>query len=170
MMLRFLGALLVLGAGGAVGFSIAAQERREQRQLEDFARSLDMMGQELRCNLTPLDNLLQLAAAQTGGMVANIYHAAAQALQRQAGPDVQACMAAALESCPEAPKQLRELFEHLGRTLGKFDLPGQLAGLRHVHQQCMRRLDALRHGQAERHRSYRILGLCAGGALAILLI
>lgn len=170
MMLRFIGAVLVLAAGGAVGFSIAAQERREQRQLEDFARSLEMMGQELRCNLTTVDHLLLLAAAQTGGTVARIYHAAALALQQQAGPDVQTCMSAALKSSPEAPNQLRELFVYLGSTLGKFDLPGQLAGLRHVHQQCTRRLEALRQGQAERHRSYRILGLCAGGALAILLI
>lgn len=170
MMLRWIGAVLVLCAGGAAGFSVAAQERLLQNQLEDFCRTLELMCQELRCNLTTVDTLLLLSAAQSRGVTAQIYRETAHALQRQAGPDVNACMSIALEACPEAPEQLRELFGHLGRNLGRFDLQGQLAGIRHVHQLCHRRLQTFRSGQQERHRSYRILGLCAGGALAILLI
>ena len=58
----------------------------------------------------------------------------------------------------------------LGSSLGRFDLAGQLKGLSAVKGQCALELQELRTDREPRLRSYRVLGLCAGAALVILLI
>ena len=58
----------------------------------------------------------------------------------------------------------------LGKTLGRFDLQGQLSGIASVKQLCKRDLDGLQNNQELRLRSYRTLGICAGVALVILFI
>ena len=68
---------------------------------------------------------------------------------------------------PEAAKRNLLL---LGKTLGRFDLTGQLSGIESVIQLCRRDLDGLLSNQDVRLRSYRTLGICAGIALVILFI
>jgi stage III sporulation protein AB len=58
----------------------------------------------------------------------------------------------------------------LGKSLGKFDLSGQLAGIDLVREGCKENLDRISKDRQERLRSYRTLGICAGIAIAILLI
>ena len=58
----------------------------------------------------------------------------------------------------------------LGRTLGRFDLDGQLIGLENARRDCRRAVDALSENRDNRLRCYQTLGLCAGAALAILFI
>ena len=70
----------------------------------------------------------------------------------------------------EIPKLTRESLELLGRSLGRFDLEGQLRGLESVRQVCRHGLETLAQNSAIRNRSYQTLGLCAGAALAILFI
>ena len=65
---------------------------------------------------------------------------------------------------------VKELLMSLGQSLGRFDLEGQLKGLAFVQEQCRNTLICLKSEQATRNRSFRVLGLCAGIALAILLI
>ena len=58
----------------------------------------------------------------------------------------------------------------LGKSIGRFDMDGQIKGLEAVRQDCRRRLDELSKDRDTRLRSYQTLGLCAGAALAILFI
>ena len=58
----------------------------------------------------------------------------------------------------------------LGRSLGRFDLSGQLKGLTSLRERCSREMQELHLDRDNRLRSYRVLGLCAGGALVILLV
>ena len=68
------------------------------------------------------------------------------------------------------PDSLREELKLMGKTLGRFDLDGQLRGLESVKDDCIRALEKLSDNRDVRLRSYETLGLCAGAALAILLI
>jgi len=54
--------------------------------------------------------------------------------------------------------------------LGRFDLPGQLEGIQAVRKRCEESLESIRKNRNERLRSYQTLGVCAGAALAIILI
>ena len=58
----------------------------------------------------------------------------------------------------------------LGRSLDRFDLAGQLKGIAATRSACRREVGALLENRDLRLRSYKTLGLCAGAALAVLLI
>ena len=79
-------------------------------------------------------------------------------------------MQAALSSVEDIPKHTREALADMGKTLGRFDLSGQLKGLEQVRASCRAELESLRSNREPQLRSYQTLGLCAGAALAILLV
>lgn len=170
MNLRLLGAALVVTGCGAVGFSIAAGYRREERALQALLFALEHMICELRYRMTALPELCAGAGKQAGGLVGGVLVRLSQLLAQQAFPDPDGCMEAALENCPKLPQTVRRNLELLGNRLGRFDAVGQLQGLESVKELVQRDLTGLRSGLDGKLRACRTLGLCAGVALAILLI
>ena len=79
-------------------------------------------------------------------------------------------MYAAIQRSGEMPARVRRLLVQLGQTLGRFDLSGQLQGIRAVQKRCEETLEMIRKNRDERLRSYQTLGVCAGAALAIILV
>ena len=53
-------------------------------------------------------------------------------LDRQINPEVSSCMYAVLAGDRSIPESLREGLQLMGKSLGKFDLEGQLRGLESV--------------------------------------
>ena len=104
-----------------------------------------------------------------GGMRA-LFHNLSCELDKQSSPDVERCMTSALQSVTNIPHRTQDLIVLLGKSLGKFDIDGQLKGFVSVREECKRNLAEMTHNRASRLRSYQTLGLCAGAALAILLI
>ena len=68
------------------------------------------------------------------------------------------------------PPSVHHNFRQLGLRMGRFDLDGQLKGLESVRSDCRTQLKALEQNRDIRLQNYQTLGLCAGAALAILLI
>ena len=91
-------------------------------------------------------------------------------MEAQNASDTATCMQTALEQNPGLSVNTRETMLHLGQSIGRFDIDGQLMGLESVRQECRRRLSALENNRDVRLRSYQTLGLCAGAALAILFV
>ncbi len=170
MPIKWIGGILVILACGGCGFSMAAGCRREERMLGSLLHVLEFMESELEYRLTPLPQLCRDAAGQTGGSLARVLEALAGELEGQISPDAGCCMAAALGQVQELPWSVRGILGDFGRSLGRFDLPGQMRELEAIRSQCQRKLEALRAGQTQRIRSYQTLGICAGIALAILLM
>ena len=79
-------------------------------------------------------------------------------------------MLAALSQVQGLPKSIYSAFILLGNTLGKFDLEGQISGIDAVRSFCEQELNSLSANKQNRIRSYETLGICAGAALAVLLI
>ena len=79
-------------------------------------------------------------------------------------------MYAAIQRSGEIPSKVRRLLVQLGHTLGRFDLTGQLQGIQAVQKRCEDTLGNIRKHRDEQLRSYQTLGICAGAALAIILI
>ena len=80
------------------------------------------------------------------------------------------CMAAAIRESGELPNRIRSILAQLGHSLGRFDLEGQIQGIRTVRRRTEESLESIRKNRDERLRSYQTLGICAGAALAIILI
>lgn len=167
---KWIGALFVFCGCGGLGFSIAAASRQEESALRQLIGALDYMECELQYHLTPLPELCRQAGRETQGTIRRILTALAQELDSQISPDVESCMRGALLSCQETPKRVRQAFEIMGSSLGRFDVDGQVRGLETVRGFCRRELDRMSQNRDSRLRSYQTLGLCAGAALAILFV
>ena len=170
MNIKCLGVILVIGSCAGFGFSAAMAYEKQEKTLYQLLRILDYMTCELQYKLLPLPELCRQASRECEGVVHRVLSALASELERQLEPDVQSCMQIVIEKIRMPSRQIRRLFLLFGRSLGKFDLAGQLRGLEEVRTACERELRPLTQQKQNAIRSYRTLGICAGIALAILLI
>ena len=169
-MIKWIGAMLVIAGCGGVGFTMAASYKREAWCLRALLRALDYMTCELQFRLTPLPELTYQAGKECGGPAGQALIQLSRELESQISPDADSCMYAALSRMEGLPDSAAEALGLLGRSLGRFDLNGQLQGLEQVRAHCRRDLQALEAGRDQRIRGYQTLGVCAGAALAILFV
>jgi len=170
MNIKLIGAVLVMLGCGGVGFSMAAAHRAEVISMRQFIRLLDYISCELQYHLTPLPQLFRQAALESSSAIRAVCIAFAQELEDQISPNVYNCMHCAIHNCGNIPASTKDSLEELGRSLGRFDIQGQLNALESVRQSSRKRLDELEENRDVRLRSYQTLGICAGAALVILLI
>lgn len=167
---KWIGAVLVIIGCGGFGFLVASASKQEEKHLRELLEAIAFMISELQYQLTPLPELLQRAADYTSGALKQVFSTLGEELSGQAAPDAESCVRSALEKCHSLPVLTGNILRFMGRSLGKFNLSGQMNGLILVKEACKENLQKLTKDRAERLRSYRTLGVCAGIALAILLI
>lgn len=169
-MLKLTGAVLILLCCGWFGYSMAAGYKKEEHTLRQLSSVLDYMECELQYRLTPLPELCGQVSALSRGVISKVFRLLQQELEDQVAPDASACMKAILLKSDGIPSLSRDILDSFGQTLGRFDLAGQLEGLREAHRSCIVKLDDLRQGRESRLRSYQTIGICAGAALVVLFI
>lgn len=170
MSCKWIGAILIIGGCGGFGLALAAGHRREEAALRQMLRMIKFMQCELRYRLTPLPELCRQAAGEATGHLRAVMQLLAVELDRKDRSDAAECMRWALTGSGDLPRTVRKLLVQLGRSIGRFDLNGQLEGLDAVRNSCAEALREMRRNRENRLRSYQTLGLCAGAALAILLL
>lgn len=170
MISKWIGAIFIIAGCGGCGFSVASASIRETRMLQGLLRTLRYMECELQYNLSPLPDLCRQAGSNAFGPVREVFVNLARELEWQIQPDVRSCMVEVVGKSHTMPGSVRKLFYQLGDSLGRFDLSGQLSELQSLQTTCERELQKVSCHQDTRMRSYRTLGLCAGIALAILLL
>lgn len=170
MSVQWMGALLIIAGCGSVGFLMAMRDKREYDGIVQLIQVIDFMVCELSYRLTPLPDLCRRVADRIRGIVGRLFLKLAEELEQQVSPDAACCMAAALAGCTDIPPKTEECLSQLGRTLGQFDLQGQLLGLQGLRESCELVRKGMEHDRPQRLRSYQTLGLCAGAAIAILFI
>lgn len=170
MWLRLVGAAATVTACSAFGFGVASDYRRRVRMLRDFLSCVQEMELQLQQSLLPLPQLTLQAAALGKGTVYSAMQALSDCLRQGTCPDVAGCMCLALEKAAVADPCIRRFLTELGRTLGRFDLPGQLRGLQSLTESAGRALARMEQEQAGAVRVYRTLGVFGGMALAVYLI
>lgn len=170
MLMKCLGAcLIILGCGG-FGIKIAASYRKEFITLKKLIAALDYMECELQYRMSALPDLCRQTAAECDGILKQIFAAMAIELEDQISPDAQRCMKSVLARTKDVPAQTAECLLQLGNYIGRFDLQGQLKGLESARQECRVKLNKMTGNADIRMRSYQTLGLCAGAALVIILM
>lgn len=168
--MRWIGAFTVFLCGGYLGFSMVAAHKKEEMMLRQIISAIDYMHCELSYRLTPLPQLLRQASAQVQGIAGMVLGELAAELENQISPDISCCLDAVLRKHRNITPQTNAVFVELGRSLGRFDLMGQLQELDAVKALSKRFLAQLEDNRDTRLRSYKTLGLCAGAAIAILLL
>lgn len=170
MILQPLGAVLIVGSSSYCGFAIAARYRMEERQLKQLHLAVTEMQCGLSYQLTPLPELAAAGAKRTTGELNRVLTVFSENLSNQLFPDAQSCMAAAIGQDSELSDRLVSILHLLGISLGRFDLSGQLKGFEEVQADIDREVQTLAQNRENRLRSYCTLGICAGAALAVLLL
>lgn len=170
MKIKIIGAFLVMAGSGGFGMVLVASHKAELKALRQLISVLDYMECELQYRLTPLPLLCRQASLEISGPLREIFLQLCKELEDQISPDVSRCMHAAVSRCRNIPKLTEECLLSLGQTLGRFDLQGQLSGLEAVRKTCRSKLESMERNKEMRLRGYQTLCLCAGAALAILLI
>lgn len=170
MIWRVLGAILVIIGCSGFGFLLAGGIHKEERYLRELLEVMEYMTAELKYKMTALPELISKAASYTSGTLWQVFSAFDRELTTQIAPNAEACLRKALEETEGVPTVIGELLFMLGRSIGKFDLSGQVSGINFVKEACRENLERLSRDKKERLRSYRTLGVCAGIALAILLL
>ena len=170
MTTKLFGIILTVIGCGSVGFQIAANHRREEKALRQLLQILEYIECELQYRLTPLPQLCRQVGKLFKKMPGVVFTELSIELESQIAPDVSCCLASVLEKGHNIPPITMQILSDLCLSLGKFDLMGQLKGLESASSACKRNLDTLQSNRDSRLRSYQTLGLCAGAALAILLL
>lgn len=170
MILKWMGAVLVMLSCGGFGFSMAAAYRREEQTLGQLVKVLELMECELEYRMTPLPQLFRKMATQSSSCLKKVFDSLASEMEAQISPNAKCCMEVVLSQVKDLPKSVRSALVTLGNSLGRFDLEGQTKEIAAVKLGCKSELEVLRAQRDVRVRSYQTLGLCAGAALAILFI
>lgn len=167
---KWIGAVLIVAGCGGFGFSLSAEHRREEKSLRKLIALLDFMACELQYRMTPLPELCVAAAGETCGPLRQVFSKLAELLEASVSGDVAGAMDDALQSAQPLPEKTRDNLLALGRSMGRFDLTGQLSALESVRTGCRRDLEEFTANRDIRLRNYQTLGICAGAAVAIILI
>ena len=170
MMVRLIGAGMILFSCGSFGFLISKSAKNEIITLKNFILAMEYMECELQYRMTPLPELCRATASVTKGKINKLFQMLSRELESQISPNVSMCMASALCSCREFSPRVKQLLEELGKKLGIFDLEGQLSMLRSLRKEAQHALKLCQEGYEIRSRSYKTIAICAGAAIVILLI
>lgn len=168
MSYKWIGAIFILTGCGGFGLSMVCQQRHQEKLLGQFLEVVNFMAWELSYHLTPLPELCRQAAGEVGGSLRGVLLSLCRELDTKASPEVSGCMKKALADHRELTGPVRRLLFQLGRTLGRFDLPGQLQGLEALAASCRREQQKQQKNREDKLRSCQTLCLCAGAALVIL--
>ncbi len=125
---------------------------------------------ELQYRLTPLPELVRTCCKQLNSPLKSVLQSFADSLEEQIYPQASDCMNAAIFQEDWLPIRVRHILRQMGQSMGRFALEGQLEGLKALDAQIETELKMLRDNQIGRIKSYQVLSLSAGTALAILLL
>ena len=171
-MLRLIGAALVTLSASLVGVGFARGVRRQCAQLEGLLWALDFMQAELSARLTPLPQLFSALSACRQKDVALFFEAAGRALSVPSGCTVPVSFKRGFQASPglSPGQEAVQTLYGLPTALGRFDLESQLAAIERAKGRITSVLLQLQAQKRARCRSYETIGICAGLALAVILL
>lgn len=169
MTLKVIGAVLIISGTGIAGMFVVRNHKQTVNMLAQFIYALDEIQNELRYRRSPLSDVFR--KIRTNSVPLNTFFTClSDELDGQISPDTYCCVNAALSQTKDLPKELSRQILLMGKTLGYFDIEGQLKGLSVVKEGCKVILNTFTTNQEVRLRSYQSLAICAGVAAVILLL
>lgn len=169
-----LGILLILAAGTAIGFVVAARYAARPQQIRHCISGLQKLETEIGYSYTPLPVALELATQHLPRPLVTMF-AKVRALLGQAGEQLtfHECWQAALEEYwPYTAMQLPEknALLRLGHLLGKSDREDQLKHLMLAVQELQLEEEHAKQDQVRFERLSRSMGVLVSALVIILII
>lgn len=170
-MLKWVGALLVVGGGTALGLEAAGRLTTRVRCLSSLLRAEEWMERELSFRLTPVPALLESIAARTSPPIRGLFCSCVSHMRELGEKSFgELWREAVRETGLPLKEDERQAVCSLGDILGRFDAEGQCVALREGAAELR---EYLRRAEQERDRLCRVyttLGVGSSLLLVILLI
>ncbi len=170
-MLRWLGFFCIVGGAAATGFSMASDVRKKEEQLLRLLAALQYMKGEIEFLLTPVGQVCREISQQCANKpLRNVFVAVADDLERSPGRPVGQIMRKQLGTEHGIFDDVKRILTDLFSCLGRQDVYAQVRSIATAQQRAETILEMHLKEKNERRHSYRVLGVCTGLALAIILI
>ena len=171
-MIKLLGAALIVTASAAAGFGFARAICVQLRQMDALLGALEIMKSEMEYRLTPLGALCAALSYGDEPETAAFFGACAAQMEADRCLPPQLAIQRAMEQAQglKWSARTRETVRNLAFSLGKFDLGGQVRAIELAQERLRAELAEVQAGSRARCRSYETIGICAGLALAVVLI
>ncbi len=170
--MKLAGVIFIVISTCSVGLRIASTLRKHCKMLRQLLSALQVMESEIGFCSTPLPQVFALMAIQTDGSLSRVFSSVARAMDKNRWLTPQSAMAKALqaETHSEMDKQVAEELLSLSAGLGKYDRESQIATLDKAKARIGLLLQSAEQECNVRSKTYRVLGICAGISVAILLV
>lgn len=170
-MIRWIGFVLVVSGAAATGMTMAANVKRTVNLLREWVNILREMRSEIEFHLTPLGELCGILADGASAPIKNILYSVEKKLSdvpgRPAGIQMRESLSVNGQGIPvELKKIIIDLFDALGRQ----DVYAQIRAIDMAQQRTQSALQSLESEKKDRCRTYRVISVCAGIAIAVILI
>lgn len=170
-MVRIAGALLLAGAGLWAGLERGRIQARQVRALREWAEALDLWARELTYRLPTTAQLLSALAQKGPPGSKQVFGQALAGLDKLGEQDFETIWQRALtDGETDLLAQELEQLKGLGNVLGSCGWEDQHSAVERVARQLERRGEALAQALVRERKTWGVLGLSAGCALAILLL
>ncbi len=168
-MLRIIGVLFVVCGAAGAGAATALGVRFSLNAARQLCSALERMKNEIDYCRTPLPALMELLSKDPGPLSPLFAQMAGQLALRQEA-SVNAIVRKSLAAVPALPGPVRQILLDLAPGLGRYDVDGQLRAIDLASAQARALFEQYRAEQRGRIRSCCTLGLCAGLAIAIMVL
>ncbi|MDK2887557.1 MAG: stage sporulation protein [Thermoanaerobacter sp.] len=171
-MLKILGSVLILLAGGGMGVTMAGYYARRPQELRSLQAALKMLETEITYTATPLPEALGRVAERAGPRVALLFNRAREELMSPAGCTAREAWEEALKAfyptSALAPSDLAVL-RQLGPALGISSMEDQSKHLRLAMEQLGREMAQAEEKASRYVKLWNYLGFLGGLALILML-
>ena len=170
-MVRMAGALLLAGAGLWAGLERGRVQARRVRALREWVEALDLWARELAYHLPTTAQLLSTLAKRGPAGPKQVFGQTLTGLDGLGEQDFETIWQRALtDGETDLPDRDLELLKGLGTVLGSCGWEDQHSAVERGARQLERRGETLTQALARERKTWGVLGLSAGCALAILLL
>jgi len=166
--MKITGVIFIVVAAGSVGCQMASMLRKRCELIRRLLTALQLLKNEIVVCGTPLPQAFALLAASSEGILERVFSHAAMEMEKNRWVSPYDAIKPALESAAEP--QLEAVLFPLAKQLGKYDVEAQLRGIEAAKVSAEQILQDLEQERKIKSKTYRTLGVCAGLAVAILLI
>lgn len=169
-MIRCIGFVLIVAGASSAGIWMASRVNQELKCYRALLSALISMQSEIRCNCSTVVYASEKASERIPAPVSDILRSISTKLKDDptVSPGLHAhCV---LRRMHEIPSEMRDIMRELFSLLGRQDLAAQLRALDLAVSRTECEINKLLSDRPDRCRTYRIMGICGGLAIAVILL
>lgn len=171
-MLKLIGALLIVFAAAAFGFTKASRYAARPRQIRQLILSLQRLETEIVYGFTPLPDALRAIGKQTAAPLSAIYTRTAESLANRQGSTTRDCWQFVIKQLWPSTAMSRneqEILLQIGFSLGITDREDQIKHLRLAVSQLQAEELQAWEEQRRYEKMWRALGVLSGLLVVIIM-